>query len=307
MNRFSAVALAALTLTGVSQAIIIRDDRAVAQYNAIGSDPLYNATGFFGGVGSSFAFASGVAVSATKVITAAHVVDGDNNGIPDFAVSAVGFRTGNNTSTVTGNIASIAIHPSWASSGGDSRHDWAVVTLNTPLSGLNFAQVSFQNPLGATGAMVGYGDQGTGLGGYTGLAGANDRLGAFNVIDALPSSGSFAGTLLTDFDSPAGNANTLSGFGSSATALNLEGSTAPGDSGSGLWAQFGGTWYVVGTLSAGTTDRYGDISIYAPVFNRTDTINFLNSNGVSVVPEPASMTALALGALALIRRRRNSK
>jgi hypothetical protein len=116
--------------------------------------------------------------------------------------------------------------------------------------------------------------------------------------------------LLSDFDSP-GDANNSLGSGSSPTPLDLEGMVAPGDSGGPVFIEEGGIWYIAGVHSFladpgpptgnGQVDaRYGDIMGSTRVSSYAGWIN-------SVVPEPASMTALAIGLIGLLARRRRSR
>ena len=306
MKKLIPLALA-LGVAASAPAIVIRHDRPVASYNAIGSDPLFNSSGFFAGVSSSSAFGSGVMVSSTKIVTAAHLFDANSDGALDFSANAIGFGVGNNTTTVGANIASIAINPQWASTNGRPFADWAVVTHPPALTGQTYANVSTAAPRGWMGAMVGYGAQGLGTTGWgnSNIPGANDRLGAYNMIDTIGTSGFLNGSILTDFDSPTSAASSSMG---SSTPLDLEGTTAPGDSGSGLFGNFGGNWFLVGTLNGGSTTNsvYSDVSYYSALFGQTQNQNFLISNGVSVVPEPMTMTVLALAGLALARRRRKA-
>jgi V8-like Glu-specific endopeptidase len=292
-------------IAALAPAIVIRHDRAVADYNAIGSNANFNATGFFAGTGSNFAFGTGFMVSPTVVVTAAHLFDSDSNGVLDDPVTSIGFGVGNNTSVVANNVQSIAINPAWVTTNGAARNDWAVVTLNSAINGLNYARIHNGNATGNQVTAIGYGAQGIGTTGWVGsgvLAGANDRLGANNILDRQRN-----GAWEFDFDSPAGNANTIAT--GSATPLNLEGTTASGDSGSPLFTQFGGQWFVIGALFGGTTGNspYGDISIYSALFGQQQNIDFLTQNGVQVVPEPMTMAALGLAALAAARRRNQKK
>jgi hypothetical protein len=117
--------------------------------------------------------------------------------------------------------------------------------------------------------------------------------------------------LLSDFDSPGGTNNSLGPWGSSATPLDLEGMGAPGDSGGPVFIQVGSTWYIAGVHSflldlgppAGNNvadGRYGDILGSTRVSSYAAWIE-------SVVPEPASMMALAIGLAGLLARRRRSR
>ncbi len=78
---------------------------------------------------------------------------------------------------------------------------------------------------------------------------------------------------ITDFDSPDANANTLAGIVyalggkkittlSSAMPLPLEGSTAAGDSGSGVWIESGGSYFLAGITSGRFYSCYGGQSGY---------------------------------------------
>jgi hypothetical protein len=80
---------------------------------------------------------------------------------------------------------------------------------------------------------------------------------------------------------------------------NLEGFGAPGDSGSMLMGDDG---RVYGVLTGGQIEHYGSINWYAGI-NPTTAAQIYSITGVPV-PEPASMFALSIGALALLRRRR---
>lgn len=96
---------------------------------------------------------------------------------------------------------------------------------------------------------------------------------------------------------------------------NGDGILEGGDSGGGLFRNVGGQWKLVGINSAtggnrmfgtnwtpdrllGTGTTLSHISVFAELAPHRDQIS------AYLVPEPASMAALGLGALALIRRRR---
>nr|MCU0244961.1 PEP-CTERM sorting domain-containing protein [Bryobacter sp.] len=98
-------------------------------------------------------------------------------------------------------------------------------------------------------------------------------------------------------------------FGSS-TPLALEGITGPGDSGSGLWVDFGSGPVITGVLFGGynpfgDNNEYGDLSIFNWLGSSANR-SWLESNGVTdgSVPEPGTVFAgVGLLAFALYRRR----
>lgn len=286
---------ATLIVANQASAISVRHDRAVALYNNLGAQ--FPATGYFGTVGAG-QFCTGTLVAPNKVLIAAHCVDFNANGILDDPVGTMVFGLEANVpGGLANNVQSVAINPKWVTSGGSAQFDMAVVTLNIPFGG-PVATLSKSNPQGLRGFAVGYGAQGNGLNHPSALAGANDKLGAENIIDFV------GNTIRFDFDSP--NANTNS-FGN-ANPLNLEGATAGGDSGSPLYAQFAFGNYVVGVLNGGfnpfgVASEYGDISIYARVGDPMNLM-FLESQGLTVVPEPATGVVCIIGLGLMLRRRR---
>ena len=283
---------------GLSWGISVRHDRPIGSYNALGA--AFPATGYFGST-TAGQFCTGTLVAPNKVLTAAHCVDFDADGTIDENVSQLAFGLGANIpGSLTANVASVAVNPEWANSFGDAEFDMAVLTLTNPINSVAPAQIFDGDPTGLRGFAVGYGTQGTGNNHPSNLPGANDKLGAENIIDFV------GNTIEFDFDSPANNTSSYGGT----SPLDLEGATAPGDSGSPLYAEFANGRFIVGILDGGFNpfgagSEYGDISIYAPV---TSNLNWLASQGIhsAAVPEPSSFGLGMAGLIGLtwIRRRR---
>jgi len=297
-RAWSLVSVAAVVLlTQSAWGIVRRDDVADSQYINLANQPQFAAVGkvFGAGAGSGTVIANG-----WWVLTAAHVVFG----VP---ASSVSFQIG----AATYNAQNVYIYPGYSG----ITHDIALIELNAPVAGVTPAQIyTGTNEIGKHGHSVGYGLTGTGTTGFINNTYGTKRA-MRNVIDLiiLPD-GTINpnGTiLLSDFDSPAGTNNSLGPWGSSPTPLDLEGMGAPGDSGGPVFILEGGVWYIAGVHSFigdlgppagnGQVDaRYGDILGSTRVSSYAGWIN-------SVVPEPASMTALAIGLIGLLARRRRSR
>ncbi|HIA25304.1 MAG TPA: hypothetical protein EYN78_05960 [Candidatus Poseidoniales archaeon] len=94
------------------------------------------------------------------------------------------------------------------------------------------------------------------------------------------------GWVVYDFDSPEGDDNSLAqgensgglfsyvGVGnSSSIALDLEGTSVPGDSGGPTYLKINGEWTVIGLTSHGSTDGYyGDLALNTRVSSHADWI-----------------------------------
>jgi secreted trypsin-like serine protease len=297
-RAWSLVSVAAIVLLNQSAwGIVRRDDVDNSQYTNLANQPQFAAVGkVFAGTsaGSGTVIANG-----WWVLTAAHVVAG-------APLSSISFQIGASTYTAQ----NVFIHPSYSFPTADI----ALIELNAPVAGVTPAQIyTGTNEIGKQGHSVGYGTTGTGTTGFiSGTYGTKRAMR--NIIDLIIfPNGTISpnGTiLLSDFDSP-GDANNGLGSGSSPTPLDLEGIVAPGDSGGPVFILDGGNWYIAGVHSfisdpgppAGNNvadARYGDIMGSTRVSSYAGWIN-------SVVPEPASMTALAIGLIGLLARRRRSR
>jgi hypothetical protein len=91
----------------------------------------------------------------------------------------------------------------------------------------------------------------------------------------------------------------------------MEGSTGQGDSGGPTFANLEGEWQIIGVTSWGenpvyadeawrTQGRYGDLSVLVDATQHAAWID-------ATVPEPSSLAVIGLGALALLRRKRQPK
>jgi len=290
------IATAALMLLSHSAwGIVRRDDVADDDYINLANLPQFAAVGKVQinntGVGSGTVIANG-----WWVLTAAHVV----NGAP---VNSISFQIGAATYTVR----NVYIYPGYSG----TTHDIALIALNAPVAGVTPALIyTGTNESNQQGHSVGYGATGTGQTGYQNNTYGTKRA-MRNIIDLIISpNGTIdpnGSILLSDFDSPGGGNNSLG----LATPLDLEGMGAPGDSGGPVFILEGGVWYIAGVHSFigdpgppagnGQADaRYGDILGSTRVSSYAGWIN-------STVPEPASMTALAVGLVGLLARRRRNR
>lgn len=224
----------------------------------------------------SFLRCTATLVQPDKVLTAAHCVDGIYgriNNVADVSGDEVFFLLGSDLSRPTHRVrGSDLVVDTWNDA---ARRDMAILTLSEPITDVEPIPLSADDPVGLLGTMVGFGSHGTGRifpEGNDGL-----RRAAQNMIDTMDP---IEDTLDTDFDSPNRNHNSLG----SATPVQFEGTTGPGDSGGPLIVDFGSGPRVVGVLNGGANplgfdSEYGDISNWAAVRYFRNT-NFLDENNL---------------------------
>jgi len=288
----------------VASAIVIRDDSAVAAYDALATQNQFQAAGYLGHPGAPQSFCSGVLIAADKFLTAAHCLANPDGTFTEIANNlTVGFDLNFPAGGLpANNVSAFFVNPAYSGEGGARQYDVAVVELSEAIVGVTPASIWLANPVGLLGTMIGYGDQANGFGNP--LIGANDRLGAQNIIDIS------APTIRTDFDKPDG---TTSSFGAT-LPVYLEGTTAGGDSGGPLFASRLGQELLVGDVSGGfnpfnpdAPSQYGDVSIWAPLRDPVN-VGFLESlnQPIRFVPDPPTFALLGIGlaGLGFNRRRR---
>lgn len=258
LNRFSLLTVAAIVcLASSATAGTILDGVDDGRYLALGNSSLYDSVGQF--TGSTFS-ASGVLIASNWVLTAGHVVSD---------TTSLTFNIGGGTYIGKSWIS----HPKW---GGDvlKGYDIGLVQLTDDVTGIMPAErYEGNDELDKVGTSVGFGRTGTGLTGDVVYDGKK-RAGQNDIDVWLRTPGRTPRVFMSDFDNPAGTENAWGR--SSSTPLDLEYLIAPGDSGGGVFANFGGSELLIGIHSFGaaydgTIDSdYGDISGHTrvSVFNK---------------------------------------
>lgn len=288
-------AIVSLAHAPAALALYVRTGTDVSLFNALALDPAFEAAGFFTGG------CSGVLVAADKVLTAGHCAAA--------ADSAFGFSSEKDGAT-TYDVSSVVTSPTYLANiaGVPYEFDLAIATLSAPVPGslVTPAVISSADIIGQTVTMVGYGGQARGDG--TALTGANDRLGAQNVIDLgqldIGTSGGGVATIdiwAADFDSPDDPGMSL--FGSS-SPLALEANLAGGDSGSPLfWNDYlvgiGAYIFCATGSTCIPTSTYGDGSLWVRM-DVPENASFLAANGITVVPLPGTLAPLLTGLAILL-------
>ena len=296
-------ALSMLIVVSTANAGTIRHDRNDSQYTALAAQAQYAAVGDLLGPGFR---CSGTLIAPGWVLTAGHCLDG---GVDPTQMS---FNLGDSGGGLHFGAQSF-LAPTYTNFNdsvlkGDDIALLKLATMETTVAAATLYNGAGE--IGQIGTAVGYGRTGTGLTGDT-LASGTKRAGN-NVVDVNGSVfGWSANILMVDFDNP-DNANDSS-LGST-NPLDLEYSTAPGDSGGGQFMDFGAGAVLVGVTSLGasfdgnTNADYGDLAGYTRVSAHYDwIIETIRANSM-MVPEPTSMAMFVTGSLLFagcqLRRRR---
>jgi Trypsin len=265
-------------------AATIRDDQPADGYSSLASLSDYAPVGLF--VNSWGYTGCAILIEPDWVLTAAHNLTLASSGT--FTINGVAYAS-----------SQFIKHPGW---NGNSLNgfDVALVQLSASVLGVTPATLySGSEEFGQAGTYVGFGFTGTGLTGWRTLD--NQKWAFQNVID-----GDFANPsvlLGSDFDNPHTPADNAFG---DATPLALEGCVAPGDSGGGVFLDFGSQSFLAGVISfVGSTDGnsnadYGDVSGFGRVSAYVPWI-------ASTIPEPSASVLLAVAGLFAVLRRLRPK
>ncbi|MGD0388182.1 MAG: trypsin-like serine protease [Tepidisphaeraceae bacterium] len=281
-----------------SRAATIRDDTPDSDYTSLGAESQYAASGYIwvnlnNGTGVA---ASGTLIAPGWVLTAAHVVtQNDTTSFPTYAPSQISFGQGATAPYPGANsVAAVDVESGW-SYNLNQGNDLALIELSSPVTSVAPATLyksSLGTELGQVATIVGYGDTGTGLTGYSNTS-YGTRRGIQNDLDAFGGQTVVGGTgthyslgqyssnlMFTDFDQPNNPSASIMG---GTTPLPLEGCSCPGDSGGGVFLSAGGTTYLAGVTdfvgafnSQPINGEYGNINGYTRI-DVSDSMSFIDS------------------------------
>ena len=309
-RRFNAVlTLCVVLCTAAAEAGTRRHDVDDVFFTNLAADPRYQSVGqFLYSVGTSGYIASGVLISPEWVLTAAHVVEG--NDFLGGGVTNMTFTLFSGANSFVYTAMEWIPHPGWGATSGDylAGYDIGLVRLSSSVTGFQPATLYPNDTLAVqAGTIVGFGNTGTGLTGFQQGTFGTKRAGQ-NMIDAQGDGLTISsGILFTDFDHPDDPSESLIG---DSAPLALEYLSAPGDSGGGLFITEGVNTYLLAITSFGWgyTDGSPDAD-YGDLAGFTATRPFQAwIETTTAVPEPGTWAAavLLVAAAVVIHRRRGS-
>jgi len=249
-------------------------------------------------------FGSGVIIGDRWVLTAGHVVLDEEYGEEQAGAWIVSIGSDRDNPDSTYDVKAIHIHPGWradhSNDGLEYGVDIALIELTSSIEGVTPAPWANNTELddGLLDSLVyssGFGDYDEVLdddsGYYSQRRAWQNTLD--RIIDDIEPQKDYTndevwqgGWIIYDFDSPDGDYNSLAegqnnggefsyvGAGdSSSVALDLEGTSVPGDSGGPTYMKINGEWTVIALTSHGSTDGYyGDIAVNTRVSSHSGWI-----------------------------------
>jgi hypothetical protein len=243
----------------------------------LANDPYLNCVGM---VQQSNGFFSGVLISNSWILTAAHAISstGGSHNLVDttFVLNGTNFQ-----------VDFAEAHPDWRGNSGGG-NDLALIRLKTPVNTVSPASLSNQphDLTGTTVTFAGYGLGGNGITGFVANTGGTKRAGT-NQLDLNGSVlGMDSSIYLADFDSGLA----MESVTGSANPSAYESILTPGDSGGGMFMLHQSQYVLVGVNSfvASTTGnadgRYGNLAGFQSIEPHLAWIQ-----SVTQVPEPASI------------------
>jgi len=258
-------------------------------------------------------FGSGVIIGEQWILTAGHVLLDEEYGEEQVGAWLVYVGSDRDNPDSSHEVKSIHIHPGWrvdnSNDGLEYGLDIALIELTTPIQGVVPAAWANSTEIddGHLNSLIyssGFGDYSTIL--DDGNGDYSQRRAWKNTLDRLSDDIEGkkeytndhlwqGGWVVYDFDSPGEGDNALAegnirngeysyvGEGdSSPEALDLEGTSVPGDSGGPTYLKINGHWTVIGLTSHGSTDGYyGDIAVNTRVSSHADWICSVTGTGLS--------------------------
>ncbi|MEM9702187.1 MAG: trypsin-like serine protease [Planctomycetota bacterium] len=315
----SRIAIGCVALFGLSIAAGRTAEAGIVRHDVSESDHTALAAGFSQVGRWSGGQTGGILIGADWVVTARHLGIGTGR---TFSIGGADYQA-----------VEVVNHPDFRGGGRLAEGgDLTLVRLANPVTGVTpIGYNARTDEVGRIAVATGRGSRGNGLDGV--LTGGGPLLAGFNVLDAtgdqIVDSGGNAWDerlLLADFDAPAGADptgnewdglnNSLGPLGSDPAPLPLEFQLAGGDSGSGLFLDFGDglgptlagvNSFVFAGSEDGRFDTYGAgfgvtrLSGYTDWIELTTGVAAINA---AAVPEPTTCSLLGLAALTAVGRRR---
>lgn len=231
---------------------------------------------------------SGVMLDSTHVLTAAHVVFGQESTASNVSFS---LNAGSLSQTLT--ASSISVHSGYTGTPAPDKvwhDDLAVITLSSAITGVSGYGLYSGSMSGQTITMVGYGGTGPTV----------KKVGE-NVVDLVLKDDDGAANntnwevFAFDFDGPDKSSNS---FGNDNTPSNqtlgadIEAQYTSGDSGSPVFIKVNGVWQIAGIGTFSTGQNYGDqgggtiVKSYIP---------WITEQMAAPVPEPQTWAMLLVG------------